>query len=54
MRPTLRNVTAGLALVTITLTGCTDATDVSGEPTSPRSTPPSPTTPPRRRTTTWA
>lgn len=35
MRPTLRNVTAGLALVTITLTGCTDATDVSGEPTSP-------------------
>lgn len=34
MRPTLRHLTAGLALVTITLAGCTDATDVSDEPTS--------------------
>lgn len=35
MRRTLRDLTAGLALVTITLTGCTDGTDVSDEPTSP-------------------
>lgn len=34
MRRTLRGVTAGLALITITLAGCTDATDVSDEPTS--------------------